>query len=587
MSTGTKTPETLTATGRAAQLGVVPTAQKTAESRPAVSEQQKSLARRALEVERPPSATNGLRVGDEYDGAQTTLPSKSIRPYEHNPRSGLNPKYPSIKDSIRVQGVTNHLTVTKRPGDSHYIPFSGGNTRLQCVHELLDETQDARWQTMTVTFRAWCGEAAVIAAHLAENEQRGDTSYWEKAQGLWSLKTELEKETGKTLTASDLAKEVKRLGMDFGLSVVKALLFVVEYLRPVGPWVRAKMVEESVRPAIVGLGNLCEHLLGDHLKYRAALNRCLEVTGDILRIQAQESSEVTLDAGGLVRSLNEAVAGLLLVPAAQVPLMVAARAANPRMTADELRKVGSSLPAMGAAAKRSQPGDTAAAGEVAVQRASESEAPAATQAAPTVTDLPAPTQLPLSPAMLAPVHAPAGSTALVVPPVGNPGTLADPTDPIHAPGTVDDILRDITRLAELGDVVCVCDAMPLGYFVELPDAGIDALDGEPPANARLRKAAWHVLAALSGQFDRRLLARLPDASNWKTLVSKNQLSAPYERLVMGVARDGECHLSVVDVHEFFWHPQLGHLFLQLWSWALHWREAEPQRFVDQLQPISA
>lgn len=584
MSTGTKTPETLTATGRAAQLGVVPAAQKPAENKP-VSEQQKSLARRALEVERPPSASSGLRVGDEYDGARMSLPSKSIRQYEHNPRSGPNPKYPSIKDSIRVQGVTNHLTVTRRPGDEHYIPFSGGNTRLQCVHELLDETYDARWQTMVVTFRAWCGEAAVIAAHLAENEQRGDTSYWEKAQGLWSLKTELEKETGKTLTAVDLAKEAKRLGMDFGLSVVKLLLFVVEYLRPVGPWVRADMVERSLRPAILGLGDLCRQLATQPTAFRSALDHCLEVTSDVLRIQSQESPEVSLDTEDLVRSLNEAVAGLLQVPAAQVPLMAAARAANPRMTADELRKVGSSLPAPGAAAKRSQPGETTAASEGAEQQNGTPPTPAATQAAPTATAATAPEQLPLSPAMLAPV--PAANTAQVVHPVAHPGTLADPTDPIHAPGTVDDILRDITRLAELGDVVCVCDAMPLGYFVELPDAGIDALDGEPPANARLRKAAWHVLAALSGQFDRRLVSRLPDESNWKTLVSRNQLSAPYERLVMGVARSGECHLSVVDVHEFFWHPQLGQLFLQLWSWALHWREAEPRRFIDQLQPISA
>lgn len=585
MSTGTKTPETLTATGRAAQLGVVPAAQKPAENKP-VSEQQKSLARRALEVERPPSATGGLRVGDEYDGSRMSLPSKSIRQYEHNPRTGPNPKYLSIKDSIRVQGVTNHLSVTRRPGDEHYIPFSGGNTRLQCVHELLDETQETRWQTMTVTFRAWRGEAAVIAAHLAENEQRGDTSCWEKAQGLWSLKTELEKETGETLTAVDLAKEAKRLGMDFGLSVVKLLLFVVEYLRPVGPWIRADMVERSLRPTILGLGDLCRQLATQPTAFRSALDHCLDVTSDVLRIQSQESPEVSLDTEDLVRSLNETVAGLLQVPAAQVPLMAAARAANPRMTADELRKVGSSLPAPGATAKRSQPGETAAASEGAAQQGGTPPTPASTQAASTATAAPAPEQLPLSPAMLAPVHAPAANTAPVAP-VAHPGTLADPTDPIHARGTVDDILRDITRLAELGDVVCVCDAMPLAYFVELPDAGIDALDGEPPANARLRKAAWHVLAALSGQFDRRLVSRLPDESNWKTLVSRNQLSAPYERLVMGVARSGECHLSVVDVHEFFWHPQLGQLFLQLWSWALHWREAEPRRFIDQLQPISA
>ena len=44
-------------------------------------------------------------------------------------------------------------------------------------------------------------------------------------------------------------------------------------------------------------------------------------------------------------------------------------------------------------------------------------------------------------------------------------------------------------------------------------------------------------------------------------------------------------LDVGHVHTFFWHPDLGELFLQLWSWALHWRKAEPARFIDRIQPL--
>jgi ethanolamine utilization microcompartment shell protein EutS len=38
-----------------------------------------------------------------------------------------------------------------------------------------------------VVTRKWPGEAAVIAAHLSENDNRGDISFWERAQGVMNL----------------------------------------------------------------------------------------------------------------------------------------------------------------------------------------------------------------------------------------------------------------------------------------------------------------------------------------------------------------------------------------------------------------
>ncbi|MBW8831352.1 MAG: ParB N-terminal domain-containing protein [Burkholderiales bacterium] len=579
-----KTPESLTATGRAAQLGIPPVDAKPSQ-KINVHEMRARVAREALGVPRPATASNDLQQDDEFDGSQMVLPSDEIRAYEHNPRTTENPKYAAIKESIRAQGVTNQLTVTRRPGQKHYVPFSGGNTRLQIVHELQDETAEARWKTMSVTFRKWPGEAAVIAAHLAENEQRGDTSFWEKAQGLASLKDELEKESSKVLTAPELAKEAKRLGMDFGLSTVQNLLFVVDYLQPVGPWLRADMVKTTLKPAITSLAALCDQLGTGWVAFRKVLANCLDLTSDVLRVQAQESSpgEVSLDGEELVRSFNTAIAALLNVPEKQLPLMLSARANNPRLSATELRKVGSSLPTFaGSVSGGSASNSESDAGGAAALEANE-QPPATTPARP-VSSAPQGQQLPLSPAMLAPVAHSAGTGAdegVVERP------MVDPTDPRNAHGTIQSILLDITRIAELGDVVAICESMPLGYYVELPEAGIEAIDGEAPANVKLRKAAWHVLAALSGQFDRRLSPRLPNDSVWKAAAqSSSGFAAQYELLVMGVAHPAP-FMAVADVHDFFWHPQLGELFLQLWSWALHWRKAEPQRFFDQLEPVFA
>ena len=49
------------------------------------------------------------------------LPLTRVRPYEHNPRHGINPEYQRIKASIVAEGMDQPLVVTQRPGESDYI----------------------------------------------------------------------------------------------------------------------------------------------------------------------------------------------------------------------------------------------------------------------------------------------------------------------------------------------------------------------------------------------------------------------------------------------------------------------------------
>ena len=288
------------------------------------------------------------------------------------------------------------------------------------------------------------------------------------------------------------------------------------------------------------------------------------------------ASVVEVDLDDLLRSMADAIGALLGVDSTRLQRMLAARAANPRITGAELRGAATQpaqhgVPAISTSSQQTTDGPSRHA----------PSSGAAALSVPSVTPA-APQQLPLTPAML----------AAVAPPTAHqdddgPGELADPTDVRHAPRTVQQVLRDITLAAELGDVVCVCEDMPLGYFVDFPVGGIESVDGEPAANPALRKAAWHVLAVLSGQYDRRLQCKLPDDSRWRQLVVDGQFGTQFEQQVLGTVRDGTCHLGVGDLHEFMWHPQLGQLLLQLWSWALHWRDAQPQRFVERLDAIPA
>ena len=68
------------------------------------------------------------------------LPLDEIETYVANPRPYANPIYLEIKESIRRIGVQHRIIVTRRPKQEKYVIHQGGNTRLQCLRELYEET---------------------------------------------------------------------------------------------------------------------------------------------------------------------------------------------------------------------------------------------------------------------------------------------------------------------------------------------------------------------------------------------------------------------------------------------------------------
>ena len=144
---------------------------------------------------------------------QIELSVDEIRPYENNPRRAANAKFDDIKESIRTSGLRSPLTVTRRPGESHFIVEAGGNTRLLALRQLWAETRDPRFRKLVVLFRPWRSESHVLTAHLIENEQRGEMTFWDKACGIVALKSRLEAEQGRTLTLRPLEDALHALGL--------------------------------------------------------------------------------------------------------------------------------------------------------------------------------------------------------------------------------------------------------------------------------------------------------------------------------------------------------------------------------------
>ena len=198
-------------------------------------EERRRLVAESLQVGNPSNNARELPThADPSVECQIELAVEDIRPYENNPRRAGNARFAEIKESIRASGIRNPLTVTRRPGEAHFIVETGGNTRLIAIQQLWVETRDSRFRRLTVLFRPWRSESHVLSAHLIENEQRGEMTFWDKASGIVALKARLEAEKGRILSLRQLEEELSSLGLSVNTATLAHYLFATERLGTLG-----------------------------------------------------------------------------------------------------------------------------------------------------------------------------------------------------------------------------------------------------------------------------------------------------------------------------------------------------------------
>ncbi len=208
---------------------------------PASGSRQVSIAERrrlvaeSLRIGNPANHAQSLPAhADPRHECQIELRVTDIRPYEHNPRRSANARFAEIKESIRAAGIRNPLTVTRRPGETHFIVESGGNTRLLAVQQLWAETGESRFEKLAVLFRPWRSENHVLTAHMVENEQRGDMTFWDRATGVIAIKVGLEAEKGAALSLRQFETELRVMGLATNPTSLSHYVFVTEKLRVLG-----------------------------------------------------------------------------------------------------------------------------------------------------------------------------------------------------------------------------------------------------------------------------------------------------------------------------------------------------------------
>lgn len=191
---------------------------------------------RGLLLEGHFGASRDLPAVDPLTTTPMILEIDRIQPYDRNPRRELNPRFQDIKASIRAQGgLNNPLTVTRRPGEEHYLVEAGGNTRLTILQELWQETGDPRFQRIHCLFVPWRSESHVLGAHLIENELRGDMPLIDRALAVRALQELLEAESGTRLSRSELQRTLTSLGYQISRRQLSRYHYAADVLAPLIP----------------------------------------------------------------------------------------------------------------------------------------------------------------------------------------------------------------------------------------------------------------------------------------------------------------------------------------------------------------
>ena len=170
-----------------------------------------------------------------FNGLSMQVSIDEIDFFEKNPRHSHDPEmYAQIKESIRALGVQQPVHITKRPNANKYVLAQGGNTRLKIVKELYEETGESRFSQMPCIYTEYTNDENILIAHLIENEQRADMSFWDKVSAYAELRDLFQQQSGKELSARALEPVFKEHGISLSYSKLAMYFFAANSLFGLG-----------------------------------------------------------------------------------------------------------------------------------------------------------------------------------------------------------------------------------------------------------------------------------------------------------------------------------------------------------------
>jgi ParB family protein of integrating conjugative element (PFGI_1 class) len=441
-----------------------------------------------------------------------------IQTYDHNPRIFGNEKREDIRASLLAHGHTDAFVVTRRSPAEPYTLAAGSNTTLEVVQELYRETGEDRFRWVACIYQEYQDEARLLAQHLGENLNRGDMKFWEQAKGMLDLAAQIERKEldAGTRTKPMATREIAAVLTDMGLrsdrTSVQTWQFAVERLAQLGPatvLLRLGAVRDAIKPHLIQLARLAELLgLGEDLFWNDLVASALRTYAE--RVMALDVPE--LDPNALIEAVQSALCDRVSEQPEDIRAMLHGLSLNPGATLADLRAPSPNLIASGAASswngehedRTPEPEATQrplSLGPALIRDSTGRNPPGSTARSETPARAPSPA------ASLAQASHTASQQSFLPP--SDPNPAQEPTSPATTPADCmqdfREALSELVGTARIDDTLRYHDAMPLGFFVDLPDRAkhrrVTVAMGSVEDQVRLAKTiTWWTLSVLSGQW---------------------------------------------------------------------------------------
>ena len=92
--------------------------------------------------------------------------------------------YERLYQSIKEDGVQQPFVVARPPESEHYVLIAGGNTRLEIVRQLHEESGESLFSDINCVVVSWPGICTAKISHLVTNDLLNKASFIERAKAI-------------------------------------------------------------------------------------------------------------------------------------------------------------------------------------------------------------------------------------------------------------------------------------------------------------------------------------------------------------------------------------------------------------------
>lgn len=177
-----------------------------------------------------PSPT-GLQVSDAVEFAEECISIDELRPLPYVSQEAKEEDSDDLYESIKEQGLKLPFVVARQPNSKDYVLIAGGNSRLEIVRRLRDESRGSQYNEVSCVVLPWPGTATAKLNHLITNDVVHTASFIERAKAILNfIDSNPDLPIDRSTSDREVSKFFKENGFPLYRTTYRAMKYAVGHL---------------------------------------------------------------------------------------------------------------------------------------------------------------------------------------------------------------------------------------------------------------------------------------------------------------------------------------------------------------------